>query len=179
MTAKRSTPERGFTHSALPLFIITLARNQKALDIFKLTTLCNIVIKAEAYRPKMGLHSATVISILATSGALQAASSLPVVWGSSVPTCCNCDLQDEEVPHPASCRGCSHAKQGLHRRRNLRTKTLGSGERTFFSKYITPDRSFATPICSIGSNQQKQQQSSGKITHHDTKHEISQCRITM
>jgi hypothetical protein len=29
----------------------------------------------------------------------------------SVPACCNCNLQDGESVHPASYRGCNHAKQ--------------------------------------------------------------------
>jgi hypothetical protein len=36
------------THTSLLLSPVTLARNQKDPEIFKLTTLCNIVIKADA-----------------------------------------------------------------------------------------------------------------------------------
>jgi hypothetical protein len=50
MTAKRSTLEGGVTHTSLLFFQVTLARNQKAPEIFKVTTLCDIVIKFEAYR---------------------------------------------------------------------------------------------------------------------------------
>jgi hypothetical protein len=50
----------------------------------------------------------------------------------------------------------------------------GSAGRTFSSKYITPDRQFATALRSFGQqhrqqpSQQKQQQSSVKNKHQDT-----------
>jgi hypothetical protein len=50
MTAKRPTPE-----GEVPLFLVTLARHKKSLEIFKLTTICNIVLKVEAYRSQNGL----------------------------------------------------------------------------------------------------------------------------
>jgi hypothetical protein len=48
--AKRPTTEGGVSNTSLLLFLVTLAKNQKVPEIFKLTTLCNIVIKVEAYR---------------------------------------------------------------------------------------------------------------------------------
>jgi hypothetical protein len=66
MTAKRPTSEGGVTHTSLPFFLVTQTRNQKAPYIFKLTTLCNTVIKAEDYRPKMGLHNAVIVNVLDT-----------------------------------------------------------------------------------------------------------------
>jgi hypothetical protein len=39
------TPEGGVTQTSLPLFLVMLARNQRAPIIFKFTTLCTIVIK--------------------------------------------------------------------------------------------------------------------------------------
>jgi hypothetical protein len=72
MTAKRSIPEGGVTRTSFPLFLVTLATNPKAPETFKLTTLCN-----KAYTmlqlPEFWSHL----------GALQTASSLPVVWGST------------------------------------------------------------------------------------------------
>jgi hypothetical protein len=49
--------------------------------------------------------------------------------------------------------------------------TPGSADRTFFSQYSTPDRSFAAALRSSDQQQpskQKQQQSSGKHTHQHT-----------
>jgi hypothetical protein len=55
MTAKCPSPEGGVTLVSLPLFLITLVRNQKSLDIFKISNLCNIIVKVEAYKSKSGL----------------------------------------------------------------------------------------------------------------------------
>jgi hypothetical protein len=48
MTAKRPYPEGKVTLISLPLFLITLVRNQKSLDIFKISSLCKIIVKMEA-----------------------------------------------------------------------------------------------------------------------------------
>jgi hypothetical protein len=48
MTAKRPSPEGGVTLVSLPLFLITLVRNQKSPDIFKISSLCNIIAKVVA-----------------------------------------------------------------------------------------------------------------------------------
>jgi hypothetical protein len=54
-TAKRPTPEGEVTHISVPFFLVTLAWNQKTPEIFKLTGLCNIVMKVEAYASQNGL----------------------------------------------------------------------------------------------------------------------------
>jgi hypothetical protein len=89
----------------LPFFLVTLARSQKAPEVFKLKKHCNIVIKVEAYRSQTGLHSLTIIRVLATSGCiascLLAAHGVVVVSAivsaqrnrsQSVPIYCNCAL---------------------------------------------------------------------------------------
>jgi hypothetical protein len=45
MTAKRPSPEGEVTLVSLPLFLITLVRNHTSLDIFKISSLCNIIVK--------------------------------------------------------------------------------------------------------------------------------------
>jgi hypothetical protein len=50
MTASRPSLEGGNYTSNLPLFLVILTRDSKSLDIFKLTSLCHIVVKVEAYR---------------------------------------------------------------------------------------------------------------------------------
>jgi hypothetical protein len=50
VTTKHPTPKGWVVHTSLPLFLVTVARNQKVPIIFKLTTFCNIVIKIEAYK---------------------------------------------------------------------------------------------------------------------------------
>jgi hypothetical protein len=74
MSAKHPFPEGGVTHIS-SLFLITLVRSQKS-HIFKLTNLCNITVKAEAYKSQTGVD--LVLQLLA----LQAASSLLQCRGS-------------------------------------------------------------------------------------------------
>jgi hypothetical protein len=128
-----------------------------------MTTLSNTVTKVESYRSQNRLTMLQFLAFWPHPGVLQATSSLPVVWDwpspsavpreaeLGVPICCICDQQDGQSPHLATYRGCIYAKQELERRRTLRA-TQGSAGRTFFSKYTTPDRSFAAAISSIGSN---------------------------
>jgi hypothetical protein len=68
ITAKRPTPGEGVTHTSLPLFQLTITRNQKASEIFKLATICNIVIKVEVHRSQNGLAQCYNCHVLATSG---------------------------------------------------------------------------------------------------------------
>jgi hypothetical protein len=43
------------TSRSLPLFLITVPRSDKSLEVFKLTSLCYISIKVEAYKSQAGL----------------------------------------------------------------------------------------------------------------------------
>jgi hypothetical protein len=45
MTVKRPFPAGGDTLVSLPLFLVTLVRNQKSHEIFKITNLCSIIVK--------------------------------------------------------------------------------------------------------------------------------------
>jgi hypothetical protein len=63
-----------------------------------------------------------------------------------IPSCCNCKLKDGESPHPTNYRGCSYAKEELQRRKNQRISNQGSSGTSFFSKYTTPERSFASAL---------------------------------
>jgi hypothetical protein len=56
ITAKHPSPEGEVTIVSLPLFLITVVRNQKSLDIFKISSICNIIVKVEAYKSKNGLN---------------------------------------------------------------------------------------------------------------------------
>jgi hypothetical protein len=55
MTVKCPSPEGEVTLISLPLYLITLVRNQKSLDIFKISRFCNIIVKVEAYKSKSSL----------------------------------------------------------------------------------------------------------------------------
>jgi hypothetical protein len=72
------------------------------------------------------------------------------------PSCCICKLAEGEKPHSSTYRSCSHAKEKIRRRRNLRAPTINTG-RTYASKYITQDVSFAEALQSkVDQNQQRQ-----------------------
>jgi hypothetical protein len=60
----------------------------------------------------------------------------------STPSCCNCTPVEGEKPHPASYRGCSHAKREQERRRAQRAPKGSS--RTFFSR--SPHQSSPTQL---------------------------------
>jgi hypothetical protein len=55
MTANRQSPEGGNHAVNLPLFPVTLTRSPKSQEIFKLSSLCHIMVRVEAYRAENGL----------------------------------------------------------------------------------------------------------------------------
>jgi hypothetical protein len=63
----------------------------------------------------------------------------------SAPRCCNCTLMEGQNPHPASYRGCSHANGELQRSRAQRA-TKGPSGRTFFSKFTSPQQTYAAAL---------------------------------
>jgi hypothetical protein len=80
MTAKRPCPKGEVTLVSLPLFLITLVRNQKTLDIFKTSSFCNIIVKVEAYKSKKWPEPVLQLpGFWPHLGPLQAASSLHVM----------------------------------------------------------------------------------------------------
>jgi hypothetical protein len=55
MTANRWSPPEGSKTINLPLFLVTMPRTAKSQEIFQLTSLCHIAIRAEAYRTQNSL----------------------------------------------------------------------------------------------------------------------------
>jgi hypothetical protein len=163
MTAKYPTLEGGVTHSSpSSSFTNKESKSFRNLQIDNTVT----VIKIEAYKSQKGLTHCYNSQHFCHIG-VNCKQSLLCLWygcgqcfyentekqnSESVAIFCRYDLQDCESPHPAIYRGCNYAKQELQRRRNPRVTTQVSAGRTFFSKYTTPDRLFAAPISSIGSN---------------------------
>jgi hypothetical protein len=45
MTAKRPSPAGGDSLVSIPLFLVTLVRNRKSQETFKITNLCSIIVK--------------------------------------------------------------------------------------------------------------------------------------
>jgi hypothetical protein len=157
VTAKSPSPERGAPLVSLHLFLIALVRNQKSLNIFKISSLCNIIVTIEAYKSKSGLtkcyncqgfgHCRQPSGCMWCEGGHRHRMSreaehreypkllqlLGEGWGS---------------PHPTNYMGCSYAKEELKRRKNRRMSNQRSSGRLFFSKYTTPKRSFASALSS-------------------------------
>jgi hypothetical protein len=68
-------------------------------------------------------------------------------------------LKDGESPHPTNYRGSSYAQEELQRRKNQRISKQRSSGRIFFSKYTTPERSFASALrISVESKQPSENQ---------------------
>ncbi|PNF27753.1 hypothetical protein B7P43_G12787, partial [Cryptotermes secundus] len=159
MAAKRPFPT-GHTLISLFLFLVTLARNHKSQEIFKITNLCNIIVKVQAYKSKSGLtqryncqrfghiwvHCRQPPRGLWCGGGHRHRECLEKENTKSIPRCCNCELKDGESPHPTNYRGCSYAKEELWRRKNQCVTNQGSSGRTFFSKYATAKRTFASVL---------------------------------
>jgi hypothetical protein len=55
ISTTRQLPAEEKTRVSTPLFLITLPRTSKSREIFKLTSLCHIAIKIEAYKAQTGL----------------------------------------------------------------------------------------------------------------------------
>jgi hypothetical protein len=93
----------------------------------------------------------------------------------SMPSCCNCTLVDGEKPHPASYRGCSHAKGEEHNR------LKGYTGRTLFSKFTSSQQSYAA---ALGQDTQEQQpqapQTDGKSLQYPVQQHLRQqeCQKT-
>jgi hypothetical protein len=74
-------PQNSTTRN-LPFTLISLPRSEKSQEIFKLTNLCYISIKVEAYKSQSGL---TTASLSTTCGLTEI--SLPVFCGVEATTC--------------------------------------------------------------------------------------------
>jgi hypothetical protein len=160
MTTTRQQAEGGRQTQALPLFLVTLEREEKSQQIFKLTHLNHIIIQVEAYRARTGL---TQCYNCQQFGHVWVNCKQPprCLWcggghrhkecpekdnESSSPSCCNCKLAEGEKPHPANYRGCKLAKEEMLRRRTPATLPKNTAGRTFSSKPVTPCTSYAAAL---------------------------------
>jgi hypothetical protein len=98
----------------LPLFLVTLTRNIKSQEIFKLNSLNHIIIKQSYAELRLALCSAITAKTLAMSG--PTASNPHDVYVAVVDTCIGnvlksqlknlhqaaCTLVEGDKPHPAS-----------------------------------------------------------------------------
>jgi hypothetical protein len=159
MSAARRSPPQGTTTVNLPLFLVTLPRTAKSQEIFKLTGLCHISIRVEAYKAQTGL---TQCFNCQKFGHVWANCRQPprCLWcggghihkecpekgnAASTPSCCNCKLAEGEKPHPSNYRGCSHARDEMRNRKAQRTPKTTTG-RVFSSHLTTQGVSFAAAL---------------------------------
>jgi hypothetical protein len=117
LTSKRAQTEGRTQTTNIPLFLVTLKRSPKSQETFKLTTLCHIAMKIEAYRAQNGL---TQCYNCQSFGHISANCKKPprCLWcGSghthrdcpekergqeSTPRCCNYTLKDGDRPHAST-----------------------------------------------------------------------------
>jgi hypothetical protein len=87
MTAKRPSQVGGVSLVTPPLFLVTLVRNQKSQEIFKISNLCIITVKVDRCLQvqKWSDPMLQLPALWQHLGPLQAGSSLPVVRGWSPP----------------------------------------------------------------------------------------------
>jgi hypothetical protein len=157
MTSTRRSPDGSKTVN-LPLFLVTLPRTEKSTQIFKLSSLCHITMKVEAYKSQFSL---TQCFNWQQFGHVWANCKQPprCMWcggghlhkdcpekgnQSSTPACCNCQLAEGGKPHPANYRGCKRAKEKMRKEPEGTPKT--SSGRVFSSNPVKPHLSFAAAL---------------------------------
>jgi hypothetical protein len=168
MSAGRRSTSGGTAPQNLPLFLITLPRTKKSQEIFRLTGLCHIAIRVEAYRGQSGL---TQCYNCQKFGHVWANCRQPprCLWcggghlhkecpeknnAASTPACCYCQLAEGDKQHPANYRGCRLAKEELQKKKS-QSKPKATTGRAFSSRQTTPGISFAAAL--RGGTQQQPQ----------------------
>jgi hypothetical protein len=158
MSSARQSPD-GSHPITLPLFLVTLPRTPKSHEIFKLSSLCHICIKVEAYRSQSSL---TQCFNCQQFGHVWANCKQPprCLWcggghlhkdcpekgnASSILACCNCQLADGEKAHPANYRDCKHDKEEMRKKKPQGTPKTTCG-RVFSSNPVKPNLSFAAAL---------------------------------
>jgi hypothetical protein len=168
VTTTIRSPFDGSTTINLPLFLIILPRTTKSKKFSDCKAPATSQSEWRHIEVKMLLPSAATASSSATFR--QIASNLPAACGaegghmhkecpekentSSTPTCYNCRLAEGENPHPASYRGCRHAKDEMQKKKHQRTPRTTTG-RLISSKLTTPVMSFAAAL--RGKTEEQQQ----------------------
>jgi hypothetical protein len=188
LTTNRRAPN-GQTHvETLPLYLVTLTRNLKSQEIFKLNSLHHIIIKVGPYRAQTGLTQGYNCQ---NFGHVWANCRQPprCLWcggghlhrecpekrnAESTPRYCKCTLVEGEKPHPASYRGCSHAKGELQWRRAQRAPKGPSG-RTLFAKFTSAEQAYAAVLRQETQQQQPQApQTDARSVQHPVQQHLPQ-----
>jgi hypothetical protein len=174
MSSVRRSPE-GPTNITLPLFLVTLPRTTKSSELFKLSSLCHISIRVEAYKSQ---NSLTQCFNCQKFGHVWANCKQPprCLWCGgghlhkdcpekgntpSTPACCNCQLSDGEKAHSGYYRGCKHAREEMRKKKPQGTPKTTSG-RVFSSNPVKTHLSFAAAL--RGQAETKPQQEAAVIS---------------
>jgi hypothetical protein len=157
MSSVRRSPE-GPTNITLPLFLVTLPRTTKSSELFKLSSLCHISIKVEAYKSHnivtQCFNCQKFRHVWANCkqpprcmcGGGHVHKDCPEKDNaSSSPACCNCQLAEGEKPHPANYRGCKYAKEEMRKKKPQTTNKQTAG-RVFSANPVKPHLSFAAAL---------------------------------
>jgi hypothetical protein len=158
MSSARRSPD-GSHPITLPLFLVTLPRTQKSHEIFKLSSLCHICIKVEAYKSQSSLTQCYNCQqfghvwanckqpprCLCCGGGHLHKDFPEKGKASSTPACCNCQLAEGVKPHPANYRGCKHAKDEMRKKKPHATPKPMAG-RVFSFNSFKPHLSFAAAL---------------------------------
>lgn len=127
----------------------------KSTDILKLTTLCHIRVKVQAYKSHNDL---TKYYNCQQFGHIWVNCKEPprCLWcgrgnlrkecseknENSTHKCCNCCLKEGEHSYPSTLGCCKHAKGELQRRKTQKTSHKKTRRRKFSSSYVVPGQSF-------------------------------------
>jgi hypothetical protein len=179
ITANWRAPHGQAYVEILPLFLVTLTRNCKSQEIFKLNSL-NHIIKVEPYGAQTGLMQCYNCQNLGHGWATASTPPLDAWWcggghlnrecpektnTESTPSCCSCTPVEGEKPHPASYRGCSHAK-GEQQKREAQRSLKGFSGRMSFSKFTSSGQSYVAALRQDTRQQPQAPQTGGKSVQH-------------
>jgi hypothetical protein len=156
----------------LPLFLVTLPRNDKSQEIFHLSSLSHVIVRVEAYRAQTGL---TQCYNCQQFGHIWVNCKQPpkCVWcggghlhkeclekenDNSKPTCCNCRLEDGEEPHPSNYRGCKMAKEELQKKKAQKPQVKETMGRAITTRLVSSSVSFAKALKGKERDQPRQMQ---------------------
>jgi hypothetical protein len=161
MSTFRPSPEEGTTTVNIPLFLATVPRASRFHEIFKVTNLCHIAIRVDAYKAQTGvIHcyncqqfghvwancKQPLLCVRCGGGHLH--KECPEKGNTaSIPTCYNCKLVEREESHPSNYRGCRHVEEEMWKRKSQRAPQTATG-RAFSSNHTTPGLSIAAMLCS-------------------------------
>jgi hypothetical protein len=137
---------------------------------WRVTSLSNIAIRAEAYRAQNGLTQCCKCQKFGHNWAncKQPPPCTRMRCGdrrlhkecpeksntASIPTCCNWELVNGEEPHPSNYRGCTHAKEERRKRRSQTAPVTTTG-RAFSSSHNNPGLS-SVAVLRSNTRQEKQ-----------------------